>query len=77
MCGHSIELHRDIVHTSNNDAVSTPLPNLVHQLPITLNDSNNNNYNQGLPAPNHRNFLPIIDDGTSEKIVHTTKSNEH
>ena len=76
-CGNSIELHKDVVYTSNKNAFSTTPLNQSHQCPIALNDFNVHNSNQGPTAPNHCNFLPIIDGDASETIVCITAYNEH
>ena len=65
-CVHSMELHMNVVHTFNNNAVLTLRPNQSHQCPIALNGFNSHNSNQGRPLPNNCDFLQIIDGDASE-----------
>ena len=64
-CGHSIEIHRDVSNSNDSYSFLTPRPAQSPQCPIATNQSTSENTTLGPPAPNHRNFLPILAGETS------------
>ena len=77
-CGYPAQFHGDDNIITNNNKFSTPPPHELLQFPITLKDFNNDkNSNQELSAPNHRNFLPIIEGETAQTNEHVPASNHN
>ena len=67
-CGHPIQCHVNDNSITNNNNFTTPPPHELPECHIAFKHFNNSNSNRGPPAPNHHNFLTIIEGEIIEAI---------